>query len=186
MLEHESTIAHPGRYSSWVGSSRRSSSFMTISQTACERVGQLCRLPWQRWGIRKYMVYGHSGGLVSGAVMVESYRKACSSIMVNWLFPPTRRYGARTPTTELSVRLANFSMMIRIPAISLAQSSTVALDQKRSSSLWLLTREEKGGMILFLFSGKTDSQTCRIDSQYEDLFGYCEISIPQRWIKWPW
>lgn len=67
--------------------------------------------------------------------MVESYRKACSSIIVNWLLPPTLRYGARTPTTLLSVKLAYFSAIILIPAISLAQSSTVALLQKRSSSL---------------------------------------------------
>lgn len=57
--------------------------------------------------------------------------------MVNWLLPPTRKYGARTPTTELSVMLAYFSAMILMPAISLAQSSTVAFDQKRSSSLCL-------------------------------------------------
>ena len=83
------------------------------------------------------MVYGHNGGLERGAVIVESYRKACSSIMVNWLLPPTRKYGARTPTTLLSVRLANFSMIILVPAISLAQSSTVALLQNCSSSLCL-------------------------------------------------
>jgi len=101
------------------------------------RVGQCWRFPWQRCGILKYMVYGQSGGLFKAAVMVESYRKACSSIMVNWLLPPTRKYGALTPTTLLSVRLANFSAMILMPAISFAQSSTVASDQKRSSSLCL-------------------------------------------------
>lgn len=79
---------------------------------------------------------------------------------MNWLLPPTRKYGERTlfskvketfrktmihlannvefyPTTELSERLANFSVIMRMPAISLAQSSTEAFDQKRSSSLWL-------------------------------------------------
>lgn len=57
--------------------------------------------------------------------------------MVNWLLPPTRKYGARSPTTALSVMLANFSMMIRWPAISFAHVSTVAFDQNLSSSLWL-------------------------------------------------
>jgi hypothetical protein len=33
--------------------------------------------------------------------------------------------------------LANFSMIIRCPAISFAHVSTVAFDQNRSSSLWL-------------------------------------------------
>lgn len=142
MFEHESTIAQPGKYSSLVGSSRRSSSFITISHTACERVGQLWILPWQRCGIRKYMVYGQSGGFDNGAVIVESYKKACSSIIVNWLLPPTRRYGARTPTTELSVIFAYFSMIILMPAISLAQSSTVAFDQKLSSPLCLFDSNE--------------------------------------------
>jgi hypothetical protein len=41
MFEHESTIAHPGMSSSMPGSSLLSSSFITISQTACDRVGQL-------------------------------------------------------------------------------------------------------------------------------------------------
>lgn len=86
------------------------------------------------------MVYGQSGGFESGAVMVESYRNACSSIMVNWLFPPTLRYGALIPTTLLSLILEYFSIMILIPAISLAQSSTVALLQKFSSSLCLRGR----------------------------------------------
>lgn len=87
--------------------------------------------------MRKYIVYGHSGGLDRGAVMDESYKKACSSIMVNWLLPPTRKYGDRKPTTLLSVKLAYFSVIMRIPAISLAQSSTVALLQNCSSSLCL-------------------------------------------------
>ena len=65
-------MAQPGMFSSKLGSSLRSSSLSTISQTACERVGQCWRLPWQRWGMRKYMVYGHRGGLDKGAVMVES------------------------------------------------------------------------------------------------------------------
>lgn len=52
-------------------------------------VGQFWRFPWQRCGIRKYIVYGQSGGFVSEAVTVESCKKACSSIMTNWLFPPT-------------------------------------------------------------------------------------------------
>lgn len=56
MLEHESTIAQPGISSSMLGSSRRSSSFITSSHTACDRVGQLCRLPWHLCGIRKYIV----------------------------------------------------------------------------------------------------------------------------------
>lgn len=154
-LHFSLTIAQPGRYSSLVGSSRRSSSFITISHTACERVGQFCKLPWQRWGILKYIVYGQSGGFDNGAVMVESYKNACSSIIVNWLLPPTRKYGARTPTTALSVMFAYFSMMILMPPISLAQSSTVAFDQKRSSSLCLHLSHSKWLMhIIRIWRGK--------------------------------
>ena len=54
-----------------------------------------------------------------------------------WLLPPTRRYGARSPTTELSVIFVNFSIMILEPAISRAQSSMDACDQKVSLSVCL-------------------------------------------------
>lgn len=164
------TIAQPGRYSSLVGSSRRSSSFITISHTACERVGQFCKLPWQRCGILKYMVYGQSGGFDNGAVMVESYKNACSSIIVNWLLPPTRKYGARTPTTELSVMFAYFSMMIRMPPISLAQSSTVAFDQKRSSSLCLQLIHFKYWFISYGYREKRNHKKWRVILYFFLLF----------------